>query len=165
MVDKNSLRKLMLLKRAELNDLEKSHLDQKINQKLMAFLITRPTIKNLALYIPIKNEVAFLDNFLDFLKLNKITSCFPSIVDQFNIKFIDQNNNEINPNDIDCFFIPLLAFNKANHRIGFGKGYYDRYLSLTSKKQLKIGIAYDFQYAEFTNDPWDYQLDLIICNG
>jgi len=37
--------------------------------------------------------------------------------------------NLIPNNDIDCFLVPLLGFDLLGHRLGFGKGYYDKYFS------------------------------------
>ena len=40
--------------------------------------------------------------------------------------------------------MPGVAFDKKRHRIGYGKGYYDRYLSKNAVKS-KIALAFDFQ--------------------
>ena len=44
--------------------------------------------------------------------------------------------------DIDIVFIPLLAFDKSGNRVGYGKGYYDRFLSKCRKDVLKIGLSF-----------------------
>ncbi|AAB96136.1 5-formyltetrahydrofolate cyclo-ligase [Mycoplasmoides pneumoniae] len=161
-MDKNALRKQILQKRMALSTIEKSHLDQKINQKLVAFLTPKPCIKTIALYEPIKNEVTFVDFFFEFLKINQIRAVYPKVISDTEIIFIDQETNTFEPNQIDCFLIPLVGFNKDNYRLGFGKGYYDRYLMQLTRQQPKIGIAYSFQKGDFLADPWDVQLDLII---
>ncbi|MCD8286655.1 MAG: 5-formyltetrahydrofolate cyclo-ligase [Clostridia bacterium] len=56
--------------------------------------------------------------------------------------------------------VPLLGINKGGYRIGYGKGYYDRYL--VSHKCLAVGIGYAFQMADFTEDPWDVKLDAFV---
>lgn len=56
-------------------------------------------------------------------------------------------NDFKDPKDLDMVLVPLVAFDKANHRIGMGKGYYDKTFSFR-KHQLKpvlIGCAYAFQ--------------------
>jgi 5-formyltetrahydrofolate cyclo-ligase len=54
-----------------------------------------------------------------------------------------------------------VAFDKNKHRIGYGKGYYDRYLKLTSAR--KIGIAFSFQEIdEILVDPFDVDCDIVI---
>ena len=37
---------------------------------------------------------------------------------------------EVNPPGIDMIFVPLLSFDKKGFRVGYGKGFYDRYLAL-----------------------------------
>jgi 5-formyltetrahydrofolate cyclo-ligase len=51
----------------------------------------------------------------------------------------------IDPNKIDVFIIPGLAYDRQLHRLGYGKGYYDRYLSKLQSSSVKIGLAYNFQ--------------------
>jgi 5-formyltetrahydrofolate cyclo-ligase len=42
---------------------------------------------------------------------------------------------------VDLVFVPLLAFDKKGNRVGYGKGYYDRFLSECRKDVLKIGLS------------------------
>ena len=49
---------------------------------------------------------------------------------------------EVKEKDIDIVFIPLLAFDKSGNRVGYGKGYYDRFLSKCRKDVLKIGLSF-----------------------
>ncbi len=44
--------------------------------------------------------------------------------------------------DIDMVFIPLLAFDHEGNRVGYGKGYYDRFLAKCRKDALKIGLSF-----------------------
>jgi 5-formyltetrahydrofolate cyclo-ligase len=48
----------------------------------------------------------------------------------------------INEKDIDIVFIPLLAFDRSGNRVGYGKGYYDRFLSKCRKDAMKIGLSF-----------------------
>ena len=63
--------------------------------------------------------------------------------------------------EIDITVIPVLAVNERGFRIGYGKGYYDRYLK--DRPTKKVGLGYYFQIEEFTEDEWDEPLDLFIC--
>ena len=63
--------------------------------------------------------------------------------------------------DIEVTVIPLLAVNGKGYRIGYGKGYYDRYLK--DKHTLKIGLGYSFQIEDFKADEWDIPLDMFVC--
>lgn len=59
--------------------------------------------------------------------------------------------------------VPGLAFSSSHHRIGFGKGYYDRFLS--GKDLYTIGVGYDYQFdEEFVPDQYDIPLNLLISN-
>ena len=49
---------------------------------------------------------------------------------------------KINPLEIDVVFIPLLVFDKQGHRVGYGKGYYDRFLADCQKETIKVGISF-----------------------
>ncbi len=64
-------------------------------------------------------------------------------------------------NEIDAALIPGIAFSKNGGRLGFGKGYYDRFLS--DFRGLKIGICYDFQVTDtLPTEIHDVKMDLII---
>lgn len=67
----------------------------------------------------------------------------------------------INKNILDLAIIPSVALDKNKNRIGFGKGFYDKFLS--DMKITKIAVAFDFQIVEqIKNDPWDIKMDKII---
>ena len=68
------------------------------------------------------------------------------------------NNSEVVP---DIVFCPLLAVNYLNYRIGYGKGYYDRYFK-THNIKTKVGIAYTGSFTDFENDEFDVRLDYVI---
>jgi 5-formyltetrahydrofolate cyclo-ligase len=51
---------------------------------------------------------------------------------------------EIKPLEIDLVLVPALAIDPRGYRIGYGKGFYDRFLALLSDAKA-VGIAYDFQ--------------------
>ncbi|MBI1954660.1 MAG: 5-formyltetrahydrofolate cyclo-ligase [Proteobacteria bacterium] len=64
------------------------------------------------------------------------------------------------------FFVPLLAFNAACYRLGYGGGYYDntlRYYRSLKNRPLAIGVGYDHQYVEHLPfDERDEPLDYVI---
>ena len=66
--------------------------------------------------------------------------------------------------DIDISVIPGIAFDRSGMRIGFGKGYYDRFLS--EFRGLKLGLCYEFQlYDSVPHDRHDIPMDIIITEG
>ena len=63
--------------------------------------------------------------------------------------------------DIDLAVIPGMAFDKEGHRLGRGRGYYDRLLPLIPCK--KIGLCFPFQYKdEIPAEPHDIRMDEVI---
>lgn len=48
---------------------------------------------------------------------------------------------EISPEKIEVVFIPLLAFDHEGNRLGYGKGFYDRFLSECTTEVVKIGLS------------------------
>ncbi|MFC6996983.1 5-formyltetrahydrofolate cyclo-ligase [Rufibacter roseus] len=45
--------------------------------------------------------------------------------------------------EIDVVLVPLLAYDLQGHRVGYGKGFYDRFLALLPKTSLKLGLAFE----------------------
>ena len=65
----------------------------------------------------------------------------------------------------DIIFVPIVAFDNRLYRIGYGGGYYDRYIQkLSNKKKLfKVGIAHSCQkISKVPINKYDRKLDIII---
>lgn len=64
---------------------------------------------------------------------------------------------------IDLAVIPGMAFDRHGHRLGRGRGYYDRFLPLLPRA-YKIGVCFPFQLVDAVpTDPTDVIMDEIIC--
>ncbi len=72
------------------------------------------------------------------------------------------NGIEITSDKIDVVFVPLLAYNKGGHRVGYGKGFYDRFLSHCKKDTIKIGLSF-FDYEEKLNSHSIHDIPLNYC--
>lgn len=72
----------------------------------------------------------------------------------------------IQPETIELAFIPGMAFDSTGHRLGRGKGYYDRLLGkVQSKRIYKIGVCFDFQMlSEIPCEQHDIIMDEIISD-
>ena len=72
------------------------------------------------------------------------------------------SRQEILPAEIDVVFIPLLCFDKKGNRVGYGGGYYDRFLKKTSRSCLKIGLSF-FEPVDFIEGMSKTDITLDMC--
>ncbi|MGE5372099.1 MAG: 5-formyltetrahydrofolate cyclo-ligase [Solirubrobacterales bacterium] len=54
----------------------------------------------------------------------------------------------IDPGVIELILVPGLVFDRSGYRLGYGKGYYDRFLPSVMRKVPRIGVAFDFQVVD-----------------
>jgi 5-formyltetrahydrofolate cyclo-ligase len=69
---------------------------------------------------------------------------------------------EVPTQKIDVVFVPLLAFDKIGHRVGYGKGFYDQFLSQCKPETIKIGLSF-FEAEELICDIFDNDIKLDYC--
>ncbi|MGC6431803.1 MAG: 5-formyltetrahydrofolate cyclo-ligase [Jejuia sp.] len=69
---------------------------------------------------------------------------------------------EISNDKIDVVFIPLLAFDKQGNRVGYGKGFYDKFLSQCNPETLKIGLSF-FEAEDEISDIFEGDVGLDYC--
>ena len=64
--------------------------------------------------------------------------------------------------NIDLVLVPGIAFDKEGHRIGYGFGYYDKFLKKVPKA-VKIGLCFDFQVVDkVPREEYDVPVDFIV---
>ncbi|WP_309642229.1 5-formyltetrahydrofolate cyclo-ligase [Flavobacterium sp.] len=63
---------------------------------------------------------------------------------------------------IDVVFVPLLAFDKLGNRVGYGKGFYDKFLMECAPKTIKIGLSF-FESEEVIDGVWEGDIKLDFC--
>ncbi|MEO6905688.1 MAG: 5-formyltetrahydrofolate cyclo-ligase [Ginsengibacter sp.] len=73
-----------------------------------------------------------------------------------------KEGNIISENEIDLVLIPLLAFDKRGYRVGFGKGYYDKFLCRCKPNVIKIGLSF-FDPEEQISDISGFDIPLNFC--
>jgi 5-formyltetrahydrofolate cyclo-ligase len=66
------------------------------------------------------------------------------------------------PSELDMVLVPMLAFDLNGFRVGYGKGYYDRYLKDCREDCLKIGFSY-FEPVESVEDANEFDVPLDLC--
>jgi len=129
-------------------------------------------------YVSLPNEVPTFKILKKVLEDNKIL-LVPKMVGEDIIPVRIESLDELSPGafnvlephrseaydtkDLEVIIVPGIAFNTKLHRIGYGKGHFDRFIKLLPEKVLKIGLAYDFQIIEeHFIDEWDEEMDIII---
>ncbi len=151
-----------------------------IKYKAILKILKKNKIKGKILggYYPYNYEIDVMQILKEFEKKNFIIS-LPKIRENFQMDFFKWSNKEpliINkfgiPEPIsdkvkypDILLVPLVAYDKHFNRIGYGGGFYDRYIKKLKmkKKIITIGLAYSFQKVK--NIPihsYDIKLDFII---
>lgn len=160
-LNKELIRKNILEQRQMLSEEHKCALLQSVIDQLNLFDFSK--IKVVHIYLPIKKKNE-LDTFpvIRFLKLisPNITIVIPkSNFKTFEMQNIICDNNtilsennygimepvsgiEVPYNEIDMVICPLLTFDKNGYRVGYGKGFYDRFLSKCRPDVIKIGLSY-----------------------
>lgn len=179
---KADLRKKYAQKRKELSSFDRSSLSIEIADRLFKSVDLSGKRTHVFLPIEAKNEIN------TWLVLDRIKSVGEAVVsvsnfDQATMKHVlvagdvgFKNNDygipeptgdrliEVEPQSIDVVLIPLLAFDKKGYRVGYGKGFYDRFLADLDKDCLKIGLSFFEVEEEEIGDinPFDVSMDMCI---
>ncbi|WP_281238510.1 5-formyltetrahydrofolate cyclo-ligase [Flavobacterium praedii] len=69
---------------------------------------------------------------------------------------------EVPTTKIDVVFVPLLAFDKKGNRVGYGKGFYDKFLTDCKPETIKIGLSF-FAPEELISDVFENDVLLDFC--
>ena len=176
-MNKSEIRK-KILKIRKVNN----HKNQKIDFKSLLKIIRKSKItgKVIGGYYPYNYEIDAIEILKKLEKFNYHLS-LPKIRKDHQMDFFQWSTRdplEINkfgiPEPVSDFIklpnillVPLVAFDKNRTRIGYGGGFYDRYIKKLKKKKkiLTIGLAYSFQKVKkipITKN--DIQLDFIVTN-
>ena len=134
--------------------------------------------KRVGLYYPFGDELSTLE-LMDRLAKKKFIISLPVIDNKFEMSFYSWNLNEplkINRYGIlepfngkkmtpSILIIPMLAFDSNLNRLGYGGGFYDRYIQKIERQNIciKIGLALSYQKInKVPVDKYDKKMDFII---
>lgn len=69
----------------------------------------------------------------------------------------------ISEKEFDLVLVPLLCFDERGFRVGYGKGFYDKFLSLCRADCLKVGVSFFEPIAEISDvNEFDVKLDFCV---
>jgi 5-formyltetrahydrofolate cyclo-ligase len=178
---KSELRKIYRDKRLSLTENERSRLDDLM---LIQFQkVELPFIHALLSYWPIEeNNEPNTHLFTEFLKFRnpEMITAYPvsdfsslamdAIATDIDTPFrkTELNIHEPEKGDVilakrlDMVFVPLLVVDKQGYRIGYGKGFYDKYLGSCRDNCIKAGFSY-FEPVDTISDKEDFDLPLDLC--
>ncbi len=71
-------------------------------------------------------------------------------------------NDVIPPEDLDLVIVPMLVCDVRGNRVGYGKGYYDRYLNRCNSDCIKVGLSY-FEPIDAVEDADEFDVALDFC--
>ena len=176
-MNKSEIRK-KILKIRRINNIK----NQKIDFKSLIKILRKSKISGRVVggYYPYNYEVDTLEIFKKLEKFNYHLT-LPKISKNYQMDFFQWSTKdplEINKYGIpepisevvkfpNILLVPLVAFDKDRNRIGYGGGFYDRYIKKIKRKKkiLTIGLAYSFQKVKkIPVTKHDIQLDFIVTN-
>lgn len=177
---KDELRRYFKQRRRELNGIERELKREKITQKFFKFLEERPEIETVHIFLPII-RLAEIDTLPMVRLMQKLgysvyTSMilengYMDVLDISNVEEFEEDSwgipvpikkRSANQQNIHLVVIPLVAFDEQGHRIGYGKGYYDRFLEHLSKDVIKVGLSFFDPVELITNEAHDIKLNYCI---
>ena len=175
-MQKETLRRVMQKKRSQIDSKAKARFSAAIRDKLLGLDCVKEAACIMA-YYSYNNEPDLMEFVHICLDMGKCTA-LPYVAGKGDIIAVEYNRecmmksniygipepvimNESELEEPDVVIVPGIAFDENLHRIGFGGGYYDRFLEQTDA--IKIGVCFDTQIVErIPTDPHDVAMDLVI---
>jgi len=158
---KEKIRANALKKRCSLSERERAIKSRAIIQQVLSLQEIKRA-ECISCYVGVNSEVRTLSLISQLLASSKRV-VVPAVIDgermeMYHVESLDElekNNGFIEPRmefrrfcgpeRIDAILVPGIAFDEKGHRIGYGKGYYDRFLKRLKKGTSLIGLAFECQ--------------------
>ena len=175
---KKQLKETILEKRDSLSNQELTENSKKIEDNLFN-LDSYKKSRTVMLFVSFNNEVNTHDMIKkSFGKKNVVIpkvmqhEIEPSLILDFDNLVPSGKFNILEPieimkiayKNIDLVVVPGIVFDREGHRIGYGFGYYDKFLKKVPKA-VKIGLCFDFQVVDkIPNEVHDVPVDFIVTD-
>ena len=161
--------------RTEIKSLRKNFDIAGVSKILAEKIKMHPAFKeasNVMLYYPLKYEI----NLLELLKEDK-KFYFPKVdgenllVCPYSEKFEKSGLNIYEPCSepvsaeiLDLIIVPALAIDKSNYRLGYGGGFYDKFLSKNPGIKTLVPICSKFVYEKLPHEDFDVPVDYVVTD-
>ena len=124
-------------------------------------IIQRGWDENKKVVLPVCNRKNKTMNFFQINDFNELESGYANILEPSN------HSNKVMMNEwIDLLIVPGVVFNVKGYRIGYGGGFFDRYLSEPIHKTTTVSLAAESQLKEnLPTDSYDIPVDYIITEN
>lgn len=142
----------------------------KDKQSVLSYAAKDPEVETLVLINHLLNagktvSVPIIEKETRTLRLSRLFSVADLEPSTFNVPEPLSKENPISPSEIETVIIPLLGFDRKGNRIGYGAGYYDRFLKDNPHLE-KIGLAYACQEVDLVpTEENDIRLDMVITES
>lgn len=156
-LNKKELRRVMLVKRNKVQEKEQASTQACF---LLKSLLEQYT--TIALYYPIQSELDIRSLIDEYRMHDSKNIILPAIEEELIFKLYTKESSLIQKafqtfevdvssnvfvDDIEVIVLPCIAIDKSGHRLGYGKGYYDK--ALAAYTGIKIGVCYDEAVLEY----------------
>ncbi|MEY4929969.1 MAG: hypothetical protein RI909_693 [Bacteroidota bacterium] len=179
-MNKDELRKIYLHKRLALTQREHQELSQKLAD-IFFQAVDLSNVKTLHIFLPIESKRE-PNTWLIVERIQKefphIHLVIPKVTGEVMEHIFFEGDHQLEKTkwgmvepkqgiqaevkEMDMVIVPLLAIDKQGHRIGYGKGYYDRFLSACRADCRKIGITF-FECEETIEEKLTSDITLDAC--
>ncbi|TDQ17503.1 5-formyltetrahydrofolate cyclo-ligase [Algoriphagus boseongensis] len=152
-----------------------------INHRFLEWLSDHPELNHFHLFFPmdrfnevntfyIKESLEEMDKVLYTSQTNKEETALETLklpkqaeffLDEWGIP-VPQESIKVSPTKVQLVFVPLLAYDPLGNRVGFGKGYYDSFLSKLDSGVIKIGLSFFPPEEKIEPEAHDVPLDYCI---
>ena len=177
-MDKKTLRLLYKKKRAELNSMRIEELSVEIANQILTLPIW--SFDNFHVFMGVDKLKEINTNYIiSILQGRDKNIIVPKVIsntqlthylltdatklklNQYNV-LEPVNGIEVKTKKIQVVFVPLLAYDYYGNRVGYGKGYYDKFLSKCGEECLKIGLSFFNPEKKILTSPKDVRLNFCV---
>ena len=184
MFQRGELRRRMLEQRGQLRVEQRSEMEGELFQRLYAL----PAIQKAGVffvYCSYRSEVGtgeLIDQLLHLGKTVCVPLCDPATVSMAAVRITDPrmdllpgykgipephrqlaSTQSIAATNLEVVIVPGAVFDRRGYRLGYGGGYYDRFLALEAPQALRIGLAFDLQIVDHLPDAvHDVPMDIVV---